>query len=1789
MPTIEEHRKSAMAAEEARRSCLDPSRSLFVFRLDNCLRAALLKVINSKPFFLLILVAIVLNALASAADMPRYTNPLWLQQTIYWTEIVLCGVFSLEMVVKIVALGLVLHKGAYVRSGWNCFDGAMTILTVVSLLMNLQNIAVLRTFRVLRSLRTIGHVKQLRQLLNTLAQAIPSVATSLMLLAWFILVFAILGLQVCGGGTLSQRCYEDLNAGSGGAANYSLARGVDHGCGGYLACPNGTVCMVIRAQHDEYPLTYDDIGQSVLMTLKLVAIDNWNHELATTSSTCGEDKIAMLIVVTLIGGFVLMNVFLAILMNEYARVSNKARAKRDALKKKRAAKQEQDRQWNALPVVTEHSGDDDDEREMLETVGTFEMSGKEQTLSASSNGNDRSPKSALKSPKGGYTGGNADKYVIGGGGGDEYAIGGLDESYNGGDSAVGVTPSNGRGRLGHSVVFAIPPDEMGGGGGGGSSGGGLDSTQGDLFRTNGLLSTTGQNSFGGGSSTRRRSTMGNSKQFSSFFCANGGITPKGRASASRLKYDVEDEVSDCSEGDSDDETPEAAAAAASDRRKSSLFKGGFDDPSDDEDDELDCASDSSEDDEDDGDAPGLFVTNPDGVAKSRGTRHDALDGTDELIDDRDDELTCREKMQPGVEVFSQVMLIVTMINLVFLAMDHYRIDPTWEYVNNMVSLVCTGLFIVELGLKVIAFGFVRTFKEKMNVFDGFLIVASIVEYLVAATTVLSSLKVLRLLRALKIFRVTRRAKSLHILVSALEPSIVPGLFVLLLILIFIFIYAVIGMQLFGNWKFGALRVRFDTVWDAMIAGFIIVTGDNWNDMMVVAMQIPDDYSVLVAVAFFVSLLFIGRYIMVNLFGAVIVDHLERAAQNEWALSRAAAVIQFDEAALPPRLLLPSMANNVALARAHRALTSPSSPCPLSAEDSAAMLNFSGEIAEEDYSLKHRLPGFYTTAFYRLHVTRVLQGHSLLVFSPANPLRRLVAFVVLSTAFRAAAALVTLANLVFIANTTPYTEQQYNVLDDWYELANVCCVAFYGLEFLLEVIARGGVSPQEDVPKFVDGSDVGGLGEREDIIASAYFAAPERVTNFVLLVLGVVGIFVPQVRIIDSLRVFRLAMSVPILRLLVWSLMQTIPPVLQALFLCLIFWSIFAVFGVSLFKGAFYECNDRTVPTEALCVGLYPVAATYEVPAHNAKRYWEQFVTNFDSYPQAMFSMFVVAIGEQWTKVMYQGIDSRGPEQGPSENHREWVAVYFIFFVVIGNFFTLNVLMGVLITFFIRAKHVQDGTMMLSREQRTFMLTKRVIDATMFEFDPLCPKNCIRAFAFALTTFSAAECCKPDFGNARAKRDRDEWKATRRRAYKASSKHVVFSDVPLFDWVGALFTLLAVFVMAMKGSPWVDAALLQVLFYTAVAWFAFEVLMKIIALSPIGFFQLKRNRADLFILLVIAVAIFYEPLSIFGALAILARTVRIATMIDNTESSQKLVALVIHSLPMLVNVIILLSVMFFLFSGIAVQLFANARLGFPFDKLNNFRAMGNAALTLYQVLTAEGWVDIASACTHSAPDCVGCHTYVAYPFFIIFVIIAFIVCLQLFAVVVVEHYDDLDDCAEKKLLAAFAETRQLWREYARSTSVPISLEKLLRLTLHLPRRLTNMPLGATHHDMFLFLVKLDIQVADDLRIHFRPLVHALVTHAFNIQAKGVKPNAVKIHDAIVDPNCFTVGHLMAARIIWLHWRDFIGRKGERMQEEHAREQQRLRERMGGMDASYTSVHSFEAFEERETSDDRDTLN
>lgn len=108
------------------------------------------------------------------------------------------------------------------------------------------------------------------------------------------------------------------------------------------------------------------------------------------------------------------------------------------------------------------------------------------------------------------------------------------------------------------------------------------------------------------------------------------------------------------------------------------------------------------------------------------------------------------------KVFENSMILSVVINTVILAMDGLFTDPDTTNMFQTFNLSFTIIFAIEMGAKLLGYGVVGYMNDKMNIFDGIVVILSLVEVIVlSGSGTLSAFRSVRIFRTFRVLRVTQ--------------------------------------------------------------------------------------------------------------------------------------------------------------------------------------------------------------------------------------------------------------------------------------------------------------------------------------------------------------------------------------------------------------------------------------------------------------------------------------------------------------------------------------------------------------------------------------------------------------------------------------------------------------------------------------------------------------------------------------------------------------------------------------------------------------------------------------------------------------------------------------------------------------------------------------------------------------------------------------------------------------------------------------------------------------------------
>ncbi|XP_033017960.1 voltage-dependent L-type calcium channel subunit alpha-1C isoform X26 [Lacerta agilis] len=248
--------------------------------------------------------------------------------------------------------------------------------------------------------------------------------------------------------------------------------------------------------------------------------------------------------------------------------------------------------------------------------------------------------------------------------------------------------------------------------------------------------------------------------------------------------------------------------------------------------------------------------------------------------------------------FEYLMFILILLNTICLAMQHHGQSCIFKEAMNILNMLFTGLFTVEMVLKLIAFKPKGYFSDPWNVFDFLIVIGSIIDVILSETNNAEensriSITFFRLFRVMRLVKLLSRGEGIRTLLWTFIKSFQALPYVALLIVMLFFIYAVIGMQVFGKIALNDTtdinrNNNFQTFPQAVLLLFRCATGEAWQEIMLACL--PDkkcDPESLesnnstegehscgssFAIFYFISFYMLCAFLIINLFVAVIMDN-----------------------------------------------------------------------------------------------------------------------------------------------------------------------------------------------------------------------------------------------------------------------------------------------------------------------------------------------------------------------------------------------------------------------------------------------------------------------------------------------------------------------------------------------------------------------------------------------------------------------------------------------------------------------------------------------------------------------------------------------------------------------------------------------------------------------------------------------------------------------------------------------------------------------------------------------------
>ncbi|XP_035791465.1 sodium channel protein para-like isoform X4 [Anopheles albimanus] len=1702
--------------------------ALYVLDPFNPIRRVAIYILVHPLFSLFIITTILVNCILMI--MP--TTP-----TVESTEVIFTGIYTFESAVKVMARGFILQPFTYLRDAWNWLDFVVIALAYVTMGIDLGNLAALRTFRVLRALKTVAIVPGLKTIVGAVIESVKNLRDVIILTMFSLSVFALMGLQIYMG-VLTQKCIkkypEDLNLTdeswelfNSNETNWFFSESGDIPlCGnssGAGQCDEGYICLQGYGKNPNYGYTsFDTFGWAFLSAFRLMTQDYWENLYQLVLRSAGPWHMLFFIVIIFLGSFYLVNLILAIVAMSYDELQKKAEeeeaAEEEALREAeeaaaaKAAKIEAQQAAAAAAAnpeiakspsdfschsyelfVGQEKGNDDNNKEKMSirseglesvseitrtTAPTATGAAKARKVSAASLSLPGSPFNLRRGSRGSH------QFTIRNGRGRFVGVPGSDrkplvlstyldaqEHLPYADDSNAVTPmSEENGAIIVPVYYAN-----------------LGSRHSSYTSHQSRISYTSHGDLLGGMAkdSRLRNRSARNTNHSIIPPSNANNFPysdtnhKGQRELD-VSHDCTDDAGKIKHNDNPFIEPTHTQTVV-DMKDVMVLNDIIEQAAG----RHSRASDHGEDDDEDGPT----------------FKDKAIEFLMRMIDIfcvwdccwvwlKFQEGVAFIVFDPFVELFITLCIVV---NTLFMALDHHDMDPDMEKALKSGNYFFTATFAIEATMKLIAMSPKYYFQEGWNIFDFIIVALSLLELGLEGV---QGLSVLRSFRLLRVFKLAKSWPTLNLLISIMGRTMGALGNLTFVLCIIIFIFAVMGMQLFGKNYVDNVdrfpdkdlpRWNFTDFMHSFMIVFRVLCGE-WIESMWDCMLVGD----VSCIPFFLATVVIGNLVVLNLFLALLLSNFGSSslsaptADNEtnkiaeafnrisrfsnWIKMNIANALKFFKNKLTSQIasvqpagkgVCPCISaehceNELELApddiladgllktgvKEHNQLEvaigdgmeftihgdlknkgkKNKQLMNHSKDDETASIKSYGshknrpfkdeshkgsaetmegeekrDASKEDLGIDEELDDDGEGGEGPLDGELIIHAEEddVIEDSPADccpdncykkfPVLagdddapfwqgwgnlRLKTFQLIENKyFETAVITMILLSSLALALEDVHLPQRPILQDILYYMDRIFTVIFF-LEMLIKWLALGFKVYFTNAWCWLD-----------------FIIVMVSLINFVASLCGAGGIQAfKTMRTLRALRPLRAMSRMQGMRVVVNALVQAIPSIFNVLLVCLIFWLIFAIMGVQLFAGKYFKCVDKNKTT-------LPHEIIPDVNACKAENYtWENSPMNFDHVGKAYLCLFQVATFKGWIQIMNDAIDSRDVGKQPIRETNIYMYLYFVFFIIFGSFFTLNLFIGVIIDNFNEQKKKAGGSleMFMTEDQKKYYNAMKKMGS----------KKPLKAIP------------------------RPRWRP----------QAIVFEIVTnkKFDMIIMLFIGFNMLTMTLDHYKQSEtfSAVLDYLNMIFICIFSSECLMKIFALRYHYFIEPWNLFDFVVVILSILGLVLSDLIEKYFVSPTLLRVVRVAKvgrvlrLVKGAKGIRTLLFALAMSLPALFNICLLLFLVMFIFAIFGMSFFMHVKDKSGLDDVYNFKTFGQSMILLFQMSTSAGWDGVLDGIINEE-DCLPPDNDKGYPgncgsstigitYLLAYLVISFLIVINMYIAVILENYSQATEDVQEGL-------------------------------------------------------------------------------------------------------------------------------------------------------------------------------
>ncbi|XP_015688000.1 sodium channel protein type 5 subunit alpha-like [Protobothrops mucrosquamatus] len=1672
---------------------LNKGKTIFRFTATNALyilspfhriRRMTIKVLIHSLFTWFIMLTILTNCVFMALSDSSQTNSKENSSSKY-VEYTFTGIYTFECLIKILARGFCLNEFTFLRDPWNWLDFSVILMAYIGDFIELGNVSVLRMFRVLRALKTISIVPGLKVIVGALIQSVKKLTDVMILTVFCLSVFALIGLQLFKG-HLKQKCVrnytEFINQSISNISyeiftnteeNYQLKNGTED----FLLCRNGSdggscppqyVCLKVGENPDYGFTSFDTFGWAFLSLFRLMTQDYWERLYQQTLRASGKIYMLFFVLVIFLGSFYLVNLILAVVTMAYEEQSKATIAETEAKERKFR---------EAMEMLKKEQEELNARENDSMSHSSFEVSPASKEDKERSN---RMKKLSLGMEDSGPASNDSHRKTI--------------FSYG-----YGPSSNPAKRRPSHGSVFSLylSGKETGSktevGDEDSNDVGEMELHRSCVLPTRIVRRPSTQSQASYGSHPATPNYMQSNRWNTGDDC-NGLVSlgPGGMrslnveplAGEALLLPPVMQNPKMSNQMSLYDETNKMVQVHR-------LSVDYYNQP--------------------------LQRQRAASVASIITSVLEELEESDRKWPGFLNKLArkcliwncCplwqKIKKKVGVIVMDPFTdLIITLcivMNTLFMALDHYKMTPQFEQALSSGNMIFTAIFTAEMILKIIAMDPYHYFQQRSNVFDSVIVLISIVDLSTSSETKedrkgkkggkKGSYSVLRTLRLMRVFKLAKSWPTLNTLIKIILNSVDALGNLTLVLAIIVFIFAVFGMQLFGNsYKISCkkldptckVRWHMEDFFHSFLIIFRILCGE-WIETMWHCMVVAERSLCLLV---FVLVMVIGNLVVLNLFIALLLnsfstDNLNQLPEDDRetnnlkiafarihrglhvakqaVLTIFLRVLGWKRKAAAKKVKCDLEKNEVELrSNVHNSKEGHSSPWASEKSNQDDFISNPSVFicvpiahGETDSDTSEDLGSVMETECTKQQENQLrLRGEkakSCEVWSRTSEIsipegkvgsslskKKEIAD---STSCSEGSTVDLINPDEFLKNISELDEdfkQPDNCFPErcvhrypwcsvnttkfpgktWWNLRKTCYQIvehnWFESFIVFMILLSSGALAFEDI-YLSERQNIKTMLEYADKIFTyifvlemllkwvaygfhKYFTSAWCWLDFLIVDISLITLIAPllgksemgpmkSLRTLRALRPLRALSRFEGMRVVVNALLGAIPSIMNVLLVCLIFWLIFSIVGVSLFAGKFGKCINRTETNSFINESIILRKSDCKNKNSTGQLYWTTVKVNFDNVGLGYLALLQVATFKGWMDIMYAAVDSTGVERQPKWEHSKYMYIYFVIFIIFGSFFTLNLFVGVIIDNFNQQKKKFGGQdIFMTEEQKKYYNAMKKLGSKKPQKPIPRPTNKYQGFLFDIVT------------------------------------HQAF-DIAIMTLI--CLNMVTMMVEADDQSQEKIYVLnkINILFITL---FTTECVLKLVALRHYYFI----NGWNIFDLVVVIMSIVGNVLSgivvsfsptLFRVIR-LVRIGRILRLIRSARGIRTLLFALMMSLPALFNIGLLLFLVMFIYAIFGMANFAYVVREAGIDDLFNFETFGNSMLCLFQITTSAGWDGLLSPILNTGPPF--CNPKLNVPstssrgdcgnpamgiiFFVTYIIISFLIVVNMYIAIILENFN-----------------------------------------------------------------------------------------------------------------------------------------------------------------------------------------